>query len=484
MNAPQVVIVGGGITGMAAAYYLERLSEAAGEPIDILLVERSPRLGGKVGTERFEGCLLDTGPDSFLAQKPWALELCRELGLGDEIISPLARQFYILLEGRLHKVPHELVALVPNKPEALWEASFLSLAGKMRASSEALIKPDHDLEDESLSSFMRRRFGEEFALRFAEPLMGGVHAGDPDRMSMAAIYPMYWQMEKKQGSISRALLERRLAAARHGAAPPPGSPFVALRNGMISLIERLEQRLTRTRILTGTGVESLSPLADGAFRVALSDGAEAIADSLIVTAPAFHTAQLVRPFAPDAATLLDQIPYTSSAIVTLAYRKETIRRPLEGTGFLVPRDQPLSITGCTWSSNKWAGRAPDDIALMRVFIGQAGADALVMDHTEEELAALAHDEIAGLLDLEAPPLFSRVYRQIHAMPQYEVGHLGRMQRVDASLNHTPALLLAGSAFRGVGLPDCIRQGKEAAEQSLKRLTDRERTQVLQLGGRA
>lgn len=469
MSALQALIVGGGITGLATAYYLERLAERQGATIQITLVERDRRLGGKVGTETVNGYLLDTGPDSFLAQKPWAVALCRELGMGDEVIAPLARKFYMLHEGKLHSVPHELVALIPSKPEALWKASFLSLQAKTRASMEGLIPAQRDLEDESLSSFMRRRFGEEFAVRFAEPLMGGVHAGHPERMSMRSIYPMYWEMERNKGSITRAIMERRAAAMANGGSATPSSPFVALRRGMASLIERIHAHLASTRILLSTSVEELAPIGDHRMRASLSQGPSIEADIVALAAPAFDAADLLRPLAPEAAELLAQVPYASTAVVSLAYREDQLARPLDGTGFLVPRTEKSAITGCTWSSRKWEGRAPEGMALMRAFIGYAGEDRIVEESSEDQLARLAHDHLARLLEIRGDPEFARVTRWLRAMPQYEVGHQARLEALAEAVRDLPAVLLIGSAYRGVGVPDCVRQGKEAAEQILRRI---------------
>ncbi len=465
-----IVIIGGGITGLSTAYYLERFSAERNVPIEITLVEQAGRLGGKLGTDLHDDLLVDTGPDSFMAQKPWAVELCRELGIDHEIIAPLSSQFYMLFHGKLHAVPHELVSLVPTKPEALWKTSFLSLAGKTRASGEGLIKQRGDVEDESLSSFMRRRFGDEFASHFAEPLMGGVHAGNPEQMSMAAIYPTFWEMEAKHGSITRAILERRLAAGAHP--PRSGSPFVALRHGMQRLVDAVQTSLQRTRILLNTGITGLSAKGDGAYQLSLSDGDTLHADGIVLTTPAFTAADLLMSLSQEAANLLGSIPYASTAVVTLAYRRETIQDPLEGTGFLVPRDQPLAITGCTWSSNKWEGRAPEGTVLMRAFMGYAGNDALVLNGTEEDLAREAHGAIAQVLGAQAPPLFTRVDRYLHAMPQYEVGHIGKIRQIERALSPYPGLLLAGAAYRGVGIPDCVRQGKESAEQLVMACAER------------
>ncbi|HLJ55490.1 MAG TPA: protoporphyrinogen oxidase [Chthonomonadaceae bacterium] len=467
MTVPHVLIAGGGITGLSTAFYLERHAAETESPIAITIVEPANRLGGKLGSEAHDGLLIDVGPDSFMSQKPWAVKLCEELGIEDEIIGPSSSQFYMLTGGRLHSVPHELVSLVPSRPEALWKASFISTAGKIRASGEGLVPPRGAIGDESLSSFMRRRFGPEFAAHFAEPLMGGVHAGDPEQMSMAAIYPTFWEMERTHGSITRALLQRRLAGGA-GAAPPK-SPFVALRHGMQRLVDRLRESLTATRVVLDTSVGRIACSASGRFLVSLNDGEDPEADAVVLTTPAYAAADLVAPLSAAAATRLRSISYASTAVVTLAYRRESIQNPLEGTGFLVPRDQGLPITGCTWSSNKWEGRAPEGVTLMRAFIGHAGDDAVVR-RSQEELIAAAHDTLSTVLQIVAAPVYRRVDAWPNAMPQYRVGHLELLSEIEREMEQYPGLLLAGSAYRGVGVPDCVRQGMEAADRAFKSCT--------------
>lgn len=468
MSTPHVVIVGGGITGLSAAYYLQRLRQQAGTPLHITLVEAEERLGGKVGTVHQEGFLIDTGPDSFLAQKPWAVQLCRELGMEGEIISPSARKFFMLIKGRLHAVPHELVSLVPSRPQALWKATFISPWGKLRASLEGFVPAQRDVEDESLGAFMRRRFGKEFAIKFAEPLMAGVHAGHPDRLSMAAVYPMYWEMERKYGSITRGLLQLRRQRQSGKGSPHSASPFVALRYGMGSLVERLTQSLKEVDVRLSTMVTGVAPQADGTVRVQLEQGEPLQATAVILTTPAYTAAEWLQPYAPDAARLLNAIPYASTAVVSLAYRREAVEHPLDGSGFLVPRTEPLPITGCTWSSSKWEGRAPDGNVLLRVFIGYAGADQIVEQQWDDLLARMAHDALQPLLGIKDEPTMVQVNRWLKAMPQYEVGHLKRLQQVEQALANYPSILLAGSAYRGVGVPDCVKQGKESAERAWQR----------------
>lgn len=461
VSEQHILVIGGGMTGMAAANALLK------KGVRVTLVERDGRLGGKVGTVHEQGFLLDTGPDSFLAQKPAGVRLCKELGLGDEIIAPMERRFYMLIDGKLHTVPHELVSLAPTKPEALWGASFLSFWGKFRASTEGLVPRRGQVDDESLASFMRRRFGSEFALRFAEPLMGGVHASHPDKMSMAAVYPTYWKMEQTHGSVSRAILamrrERMMKAPSKGAPSGASSaPFVALRRGMQSLVDRLAEALAAADVRTGVSVDALQPQVDGLVAATLSTGETVVVDRVLVTTPAWEAARLVRPHAPAAADLLESIRYASTAVATLAYREDQIPGLLPGTGFLTPRDQDLPITGCTWSSRKWEGRAPEGTVLMRAFMGYADNDAFVVTDTDEQMLAKAHNALAPLLGVKGEPAFSKLFRWVRAMPQYDVGHGALVSKINHSLGALPGVSLAGSSYGGVGIPDCIRQGEEAA----------------------
>lgn len=464
MSTPHIVVVGGGITGLAAAYYLQRLQQQAGTPVRLTLIEAQSQLGGKVGTERHDGFLIDTGPDSFLTLKPWALQLCRELGMEGQVVSPSARRFFMLIGGRLHAVPHELVSLVPSRPQALWRASFLSWWGKLRASMEGLVPPARGLEDEPLGAFMRRRFGREFALKFAEPLMAGIHAGHPDRLSMAAVYPLYWEMERQHGSITRGILHLRRQRQK-GSASRDASPFVALRDGMGSLVERLQQSLREVQVLRSTAVVGVTPLPGGGVHLSLATGEPLRADAVILTVPAYTAAEWLQPWNAKAARLLQEIPYASTAVVSLAYRRQGVQHPLDGSGFLVPRTEPLPITGCTWSSSKWEGRAPADHVLLRVFIGYAGADQIVEQQWDDLLARVAHDALCPLLGIREEPVLARVHRWLKAMPQYEVGHTARLKQLEEALSPFPMVLLAGAAYRGVGIPDCVKQGREAAEKA-------------------
>ncbi|MDE2127832.1 MAG: protoporphyrinogen oxidase [Armatimonadetes bacterium] len=466
MSARHVLIVGGGITGMAAAFYLERAAADRGVPIAITLVEASDRLGGKLGTLQHDGMLIDIGPDSFTAHKPAAAALCRELGMEADLVSPIATRFSLLFGNRLYPVPHELVSLAPSRPEAILKAGFLSVAGKARALAEGAIPARGDVEDESLGSFMRRRFGDEFAVRFVEPLLGGVHAGDPEKMSMAAIYPSFWQMEKEFGSISRALLSRRLS--RSGTVETsPRSPFVALRGGMQSLVDRLRERLSETQIVERATLCGLGVEPGGRYACRLSTGESLCADAVILAVPAAVSAPLVAPLSRNAADLLSGIQYASTAVVSLAWRTEHLPRPLDGSGFLVPRSQQTAITGCTFTSSKWPDRCSAGTTLVRAFAGSDGPGETITDLSDDDLVMAVRRDLSTILGIGADPTFCRVNRWPQAMPQYTVGHLKRVEAIELALARFPGLILAGSSYRGAGIPDCIRQAADAAAAALR-----------------
>jgi len=442
----RVAIVGGGVTGLAAAFDLERLTDA-----EIDLYEASDRLGGKVGTERIGDLLVEQGPDCFFARKPGVMELVADLGLESELIEPVQKEFSMLVGGQLHRVPGGLVTLTYSEPTAIEEATFLTPEAKARVLAER-DQPAGTAPDESIRSFFTRRFGPEFTRLVAEPLLAGTHAGDPDRLSMRALYPGYFNLERKNGSLAGGMggdksaggPENRSGGGSPGADTTPRASFLSFRDGMQTLVDGLHASLRRTRVHVGSEVQIPH------------------ADHVLLAVPANRAAALVESQAPEAARLMRAIPHNSSAIVTLAFRRTEIEHPLDGTGFLVPGGEGLTITGATWSSRKWAGRAPADTVLMRVFLG--GDRQALVQRPDEDLVKLAVDAITPIMGVKAPPSLVRVGKWIHALPQYEVGHLDRISEIERAMGALPHVTLAGTSFRGVGVPDCLRQGREAAKK--------------------
>jgi protoporphyrinogen/coproporphyrinogen III oxidase len=411
----------------------------------VTLLEASSRLGGKVGTHRIGELLVEQGPDAVFTMKPWAVELIEELGMADELIEPLRNGFSILVGGRLHPVPRALATLMPSASGMLEKVAFLGAAAKRRILAEREA-PRGSGDDESIASFFRRRFGRRFSSLVAEPLLAGIHAGDPERLSMKALYPGYLGLEQKNGSLT-------------GAAPAaPGGPrrpaFLSLKGGMGSLVERLGERLENVRVVTDGHVDRIEP----GLRVV--GAVDLQADHVIVAVPAHVAGCMLADLAPASTAALRRIRHVSTVVATLGYPIEAFPGGLEGNGFLVPYAEPAEITGCSWSSSKWAGRAPEGTALLRVFMGRDGG--LPVDaHTDDELADKAKAAMRSILGATMDPTFVHVDRWTKAMPQYDLGHLELLAEAEAGLKGLP-IYLAGSSFRGTGIPDCVRQGREAA----------------------
>ncbi len=446
-----IVIVGGGIAGLSAAYDLER---AGGH--EVTLIEAADRLGGKIATERVGDYLLELGPDSIFAVKPWAVQLIEELGMGDQLVDPIATDFAILVGGKLHQVPRALASLMPSASNTLEKVSFFSAATKRRILKEKEVEKGPG-GAESIAAFFRRRFGRKFSELVAEPLLAGIHAGDPEKLSMSALYPSYLGLEQKHGSLTGG----------PGAHPPKGGPnrasFVALRDGMGSLVIRLQDSLKTTQLLTGTRVARIEG-RDGRLVVFTDDDRELVVDHLVLAVPAEIAAPLLTQVAPGAAAALGKIRYVSTAVVTLAFPRGAFPKDLCGNGFLVPFMEPSDITGSTWSSNKWPGRAPGDTLLMRCFMGRDGG--LAVDQcTDEQLIGRALGTIEKVLHPIQKPIYSRADRWPKAMAQYELGHLDLLAEAEKGLSRL-AIYLVGSSYRGNSVSDCVRQGRDAARSIL------------------
>lgn len=448
-----VIIIGGGITGLAAAWELQQ------QGVPYLLLEASDRLGGKILTERAEGFIFEGAADSFLATRPWAWQLCREIGLGDHLIgtNDHLRKTYVLRGGQLQMIPPGMRLLVPLDPDGLLESTLFSEAGKQRLLEEATIPDGSTGLDESLASFVRRRFGEEALEALGEPLMAGIHTADPETLSMAASYPDYLEKERVYGNVTTPTRQ-----ADHKPAPLlPGQPttiFASLKNGVFELIETLQARL-------GDNIRLNSPVARiGEDKIVhLASGEKIEADAVIVTAPTVQAARLLATFSPQLAGNLASIATLSSATVSFGYREEDLPAPLDGFGFVVAANEPTHLLASTWSSTKLAGRAPAGHALLRVFLG-GHRHAADVDLSDEAIIALAKTELRRVMKIEAEPVINRIFRWRKANPQYRVGHIELLRQL---YEQSPAWLrLAGSPYDGVGIPACVKQGREAAKSLL------------------
>ena len=460
----RLVVVGGGISGLAAAHRAVELARERGVPLELTLLEAADRLGGTIQTERREGFLVECGPDSFLSEKPWALALCRRLGVEDRLIrtDDRSRRTFVVFRGRLHPLPDGFQLLAPTRLGSFLSSRLFSWRGKLRMAGD-LFLPRGDDPDESLGSFVRRRFGREALERAAQPLIAGIYTADPDELSLRATMPRFLDMERRERSVILALWR----AARAGSPGHTGtsgarwSLFVTFADGMEELIQILATRLPPGAVRLKERVSSVVR-EDDVWRLATANGSVFEADALILSAEAHQTARLLRYLDPALALLLEGIAYASSATVTLAYRRGDIRHPLDGFGFVVPQIERRPVIACTFSSVKYPGRAPDGHALLRVFVGGALNESL-LEADDGSLVTTARAELAELLGVTAEPLFTRVGRYPKAMPQYHVGHGSRADAIERAVARHPGLRLAGGAYRGVGIADCVRSGEEAAQ---------------------
>jgi len=502
----RVAVVGGGITGLAAAHALVSASSPTGRPAhEVVLLEADTRPGGKVLTVRRDGCLLEAGPDAFLTTKPHALHLVRALGLEAELIGPSEpRTVAVFWRGRLHPLPEGLALIAPTRAGPLLRSTLFGLLEKARMGCDLLLPARRGDGDESLAAFVRRRLGQAAVDRLASPLLAGIYAGDVERLSLRATFPHLAEVERRYGSLIRGFVASRPTLAGASAAPdargrmaagrtaaegddlpaaapveqgdgtsvadPGGSAglplFMTLRAGMGRLVERLVEVLEAAgvELRVGTAVETVAR-RPGGYTLHLAGGGRVDADGVILACPAFAAAKLLARLAPEAARLLDQIRYASTATVSLAFPATAAGAVPAGHGFVVARGEGVRITACTCLSAKWPGRAPPGAVLLRAYVGSAlDPDALAM--SDDEIVAEVRRDLARTMGLTAAPLFTVVTRWPQAMPQYEVGHLERLAEVDRRLAAFPGLALAGAGYRGLGLPDCIRQGEEAARRLL------------------
>ncbi len=468
-----IVIIGGGITGLATAFYLQQFAGAA---IDTTLIESSPRLGGKILTTHQDGFTAECGPDSFITQKPAAITLCQDLGLADQLIgSSIGKPTYVWNRGDLHPLPEGMMLMAPTMMLPFLRSRLISWHGKLRMGMELLIPRREEEGDESLASFTRRRLGAEALEKIAAPLMAGIFAADPEKLGMQSTFPMFLEMEKQHGSLLRGILKRNRAKARHpvsaGSKPKPSPMFMTLKGGLEQLVDALVARLTLEKVLLNTKVVCVNRVLDR-YQIDLSDGSRLWGDEIVFATPADVTANLVRGMDPVLAFKLRAIHYVSTATVSLAFKRSDLKKPLHGTGFLVPHNATRRITACSWSSQKFSHRAPDDCELIRVFIGGARAEFLA-EQEDAALIQLAREELRVIMGIDVEPVFAKAYRWSKANPQYDVGHGTRIAEIENIASWYPGLHLAGAAYHGAGIPDCISSGIKTASNIANRLKNPE-----------
>ncbi|MBI4485436.1 MAG: protoporphyrinogen oxidase [Acidobacteria bacterium] len=446
-------VVGGGIAGLAAAY------ELSTRGVPFVVLERGGRAGGVILSEQIDGYTIDGGPDALLIQKPDGIRLCEEIGLGERLVpTKLPRFAYIQRGGRLHPLPTGSVMGFPTRIAPFLGSGLFSWRGKLRMGAELFVPARHDEGDESIGSFITRRFGVEATRYLAEPLLAGIHAGDVDRLSMAALFPRFLQDERKHGSLLRAFRSRsRTPASSEGA-------FKSLPDGLTEMVTALVAALPAGTVRLNAPVTRIG--GAGPFQLDVAGGDSVLARSVILATPAFATAALFHERDAAIARTCREIPYASAATVALAFRREDVRHPLNGTGFVVPRAEASGILAGSWLSSKWPHRAPENRVLLRAFVGGA-RDPQALDRSDAELISLSLGAMRTLLGIRGEPLLTRVYRWERANAQHEVGHLARVAAIDAALARHPGLFLTGSGFRGTGIPDCVADGRAIAAQVTK-----------------
>lgn len=442
-----IAIIGGGITGLAAAY------ELASRRVPFQLFEASPRLGGIIRTEHVDGFTIEAGPDSILAQKPAAIALCEALDLRNRLISTnVPRTAFVLKDGRLHALPSPSVLGIPTTWKGLVKYDLLPPHARARLACEPFIRRRRAVEDESVAAFFRRRFGEATVATVAAPLLGGIHAGDIDALSIRSLFPRFTDAEKQHGSVLRAFRQRQGSRG--------DGLFRSLVGGMEELVTTLEHRLPSDSVRKNTPVDAIAA-DDGGWRITTRDGT-VLVRAIIVACPARVAATLIRPLDARAAELCQNVPYVSTASIAIAWPRAAIAHPLDGSGFVVVRDQTAPrITACTWVSSKWSNRAPAGMALLRAFVG-GSHDASAVDLSDDALVGLASTELRAILRINGDHVLSRVYRWREAGAQHNVGQIARVSEIEQRLAVHRGIFVAGSGFRSVGIPDCIADGRAAA----------------------
>ena len=464
----RIAIIGGGISGLAAAFEAEQ-RRRAGADLEYVLYESSSRLGGVLRTEHIDGCVVEAGPDSFVTEKPWAADLSREVGIGDQLIgsNDANRKTYILTRGRLIEMPDGLMFMVPTKIMATGLSPLFSWNTKLQMMRELFHPPRAVDKDESVADFVERHYGREMVDRLADPLLSGIYGGDSAQLSVRAVLQRFAEMERAHGSLGRAMLaaRKKRSSGAQKAAPPL---FTSLKNGMQSLAETTLARLDPASLVTNTTVTSVQPCSGGwtVFAAAQSTSFDAV----IVALPSPASASVLRDASSDLSAELGAVQHSSSITVGLGYDISVRRSLPPGFGFLVPRSEGKRLLAATFVHNKFPQRAPEDRALLRCFFAGNYAEQVwslsdnqIVDVVRQELQEILGPRTKGL---RAEPLFARVYKWKSAMAQYGVGHLERLQRIETLRQALPRLALAGNGYRGIGVPDCVRSGRDAVNQVL------------------
>ncbi|MNH76011.1 Protoporphyrinogen oxidase [compost metagenome] len=460
-SARNIIIVGGGLTGLSAAFYIRKFYREKGIPVQISILEKGKSMGGKIETLHRDGFVIEKGPDSFLARKTAMIDLAKELELDHELVpmNPGAKKTYIVKRGELHPMPSGLVLGIPTELGPFLKSGLVSWGGKIRALMDMVIPARKSTEDESLGHFIERRLGTEVLSNVTEPLLAGIYAGDTYKLSLQSTFPQFGEVERAHGSLMRGMMTGKKPVETHTGTKR--SAFLTFRQGLQSLIHGLVHELHDVDQRLETEVVDIRKGSSRAYEVRLAEGEVLHADQVVVTTPAFSAAKLLAPFVDVSA--LTAVNYVSVANVVVAFDKKDLEGIQDASGFLVPRAEGRNITACTWTSTKWLHTSPDDKVLLRCYVGRSG-DEQNVQLPDDSLTDLVLKDLRELMGITATPLFSEITRLPKSMPQYPVGHLQQIASLREELNSkAPGLYVTGAAFEGVGLPDCIKQAKELAK---------------------
>lgn len=462
----RIAIIGGGITGLAAAHRLTELRSEKKLPLEVILLEGSGRVGGTIATRHLDGFIIEEGPDSFITTKPWALSLCRRIGLDPYLISTndKYRRTFVVHNGRLIPIPEGFIMIAPSRLLPFLTSPLFSWLGKLRMLLDLIIPRAPRREDESLASFVTRRLGREALERAAQPLVGGVYTADPERLSLRATMPRFLEMEEEHVSIIRAMIIEQRGTRRGQNNKDSGarySLFMSFKDGMQTLVDAVSARMPEGTIRLNQYVRALSKTRD-IWSILMDNGAQLYVDGVIIATSAYQAAPLLEEFDPSLASDLRRIEYSSSAVISLAYKRGDVPHPLDGFGFVVPVVEKRPIIACSFSSVKFAGRAPERCVLLRCFVGGA-LQPEVYKWDDYTLIEVMCKEMRSLIGIKAQPIFALVHRHPQSMPQYPVGHLDQVLRINDKVKRYRGLAIAGNAYGGIGISDCIHSGESAAE---------------------
>lgn len=460
----KIAVVGGGIGGLSAAYAMEKEADARGLNLKIELFEKQGRMGGNIQTDHIDNFIVEGGPDCVYSEKPAALKLCKELGLEGQFLQTREEKkgTFVYWNNKLHDLPEGVILMIPTMILPILFSSLISIPGKLRMALEPFIPKRTNKEEETLSQFVKRRLGKELLEKIAEPLVGGIHAGNPETMSINASFPRFVDLEQKHGSLIRGMLSRKKQMVSMSKRKPPKyTMFMTLKNGLQDLTITLQKKLRKTKIHENKEALNIKRKTDG-YELSFKNEQPRLYDSIIIATPSYATANLVKGVNTLLADKLLEIPYVSTATVSLAYSSSNLKQIQNGFGFIVPKISKRKIMAATYTSNKFLCRAPDGKMLIRCFVGGAQNEDLVF-LDDEEMSKMVKDELKEIAGIGSQPIFTKIYRWKKAMPQYVIGHIDRVKKIEELFSECPGLFPSGNAYNGIGISDCILKSSKVAE---------------------